>query len=136
MNKKMLAAAVALFAAATPITIFAQSNSPVSIVGSKVWIQSFGSGDMTPGQVIVTFVNNRPSPATDVLFALVSHGSRLADLDTTGTFSKGVAVKKIFATHAPNRDQSVIVSSVKFADGSTWSNPDAPQGTFKAPPYN
>jgi hypothetical protein len=28
-----------------------------------------------------------------------------------------------------------MLSSVTFADGSSWQNPNVPRGTFKAPPY-
>jgi len=120
-------------AVAAPIAATAQSLAPVSIVHRMVQSEVSGASINTPGLVDVTFVNHRSSPATLVSFALVSHGSRLASLHAEGTFSQGVEIEKTFATHAAERDQTVVLSSVKFADGTSWQNPNVPRGTVKAP---
>jgi hypothetical protein len=124
-----------VLAVAAPIAATAQSLAPVSIVHRSVQSEVSGASINTPGMVDVTFVNHRSSPATRVSFALVSHGSRLASLHAVGTFSQGVEIEKSFATHAPEHDQTIMLSSVTFADGSSWQNPNVPRGTFKAPPY-
>jgi hypothetical protein len=59
MYQKAFVAAIAFLTAAAPV------------VGSA---DSYGTADPIPGQVVVTFVNHHPSPATRVSFALVSHG--------------------------------------------------------------
>jgi len=136
MKITAIAAAMALFSAIVVGPAIAAGPAPVSIVSSHVDPEIIGTANNAAGQVSVSFVNNAAQPATRVSFALVSNGLRLASLHADGSFSQGVPIHKSFLTHAPQRDQTIILSSVTFADGTTWQNPSVPRGTFKAPPYN
>jgi hypothetical protein len=135
MNPTRIFFVAAILALAAPLAATAQTPGPISIVHRSVTPEVVGTSNNTAGVVDVTFVNHKSSPATHVSFALVSHGTRLASLHADGTFSQGVAIRRQFATHAPQRDQTVVLSSATFADGTSWQNPNVPRGTFKAPPY-
>ena len=135
MNPTRLCLIAAMLAFTVPLAATAQSMAPVSIVHRNVQSEVVGGTINSPGMVDVTVVNHRSTPATRVSFALVSHGSRLASLHAEGSFSQGVEIQKSFSTHAPERDQTIMLSSVTFADGSSWQNPNVPRGTFQAPPY-
>ena len=80
----------------------------------------------------VAFTNNAPAAATEIDFGLVARGSLVAVTKDVGTFSPGVATdheyvvgREVFplGTGIPY----CAVLRVKYADGSTWINPDPPQ---------
>lgn len=86
---------------------------------------SAGEALVYPGSVKIAFTNNNASPATDVVFALVSHGYITNRIDDVGSFAPGVTISHEFL----NSDASiadVAVASARFADGTVWNNPAVP----------
>ena len=125
MNLKAVAAAAALLAAGAPAFASAQTTAPVSITGSQVQAENVGASRFEPGAVSLSYVNHRDVPATEVNFTLSSHGQNLGTYTDYGTFSKGVAIDRYFTTDEAAADQQIDIASVKFADGTTWTNDEA-----------
>jgi hypothetical protein len=78
-----------------------------------------------------TYVDRAELPATSVTIGLVESGALLAQKEDAGTFSPGTEiVRELYQNNAVPSDvlkQRCIVLSAKLADGTTWTNPSAPQ---------
>ena len=110
--------AMALFAspAAAPINITScnVSSTPSQVIPetARVWSDN----------LLITFVNQAPVPATDVRFA-VSYKGQTQVLDDAGTFSTGTPItQNLSPSPEPQYDGAATcsVQSVTFSDGSTW----------------
>jgi hypothetical protein len=74
--------------------------------------------------LLITFVNQAPVPATDVRFAVTYKGQTQV-LDDTGTFSTGTPItQNLSPSPEPQYDGAAAcsVQSVTFSDGSTWQH--------------
>jgi hypothetical protein len=72
-------------------------------------------------QINVRFVNNAPKAAASVTFA-INDGSDSTQIIDTGTFAPGVTIAHSFASAFNDAgDVQCNVTSVAFADGSTWT---------------
>ncbi len=128
MNHKAVAAAAAILVAGAPALASAQTTAPVAITGEQVQPQTIGAELYQQGEVRFSFMNNRNVPATEVDFTLSSAGQDLGTYYDYGTFPKGVTIDNFFVTDETAHNQQIKIASVKFADGSTWTNePAAPQ---------
>ena len=128
MNLNAVAAAAAILVAGAPALASAQTTSPVAITGAQIVPQNIGAALYQQGEVRFSFVNNRNVPATEVDFTLSSAGQDLGTYYDYGTFSKGVNIDHFFVTDETAHNQQIKIASVKFADGTTWTNePAAPQ---------
>jgi hypothetical protein len=133
MNLKAVAAAAAILAAGAPALASAQTTAPVAVTGSSIFAENAGASIYQPGEVDFQFVNNRYVAATQVDFALSSGGQQLGVYHAYGTFSPGVKIDKVFRTDEVAPHQQISVASVKFADGTTWTNDTvAPQARRQA----
>lgn len=107
---------------------------------SHPWIDPYGvwhpatagSFPYTEGFLGITYVNNAPKAAKEVVFGLVSRGSLIAIANDIGTFSPGVTIDHEFdvspeifpiGTSFPY----CAVLRVKYADGTEWYNPKPPE---------
>lgn len=90
-------------------------EGPTSIPGSY-----FGPLVPNTGSLNISFVNRDAKPIMSVAFTVSDRNSTVAVVDK-GTFSTGVLINHILPAPAiTTNDVSCIVSSVAFADGSTW----------------
>jgi hypothetical protein len=133
MNSKFLAAALAgavIFSSAPLLASAATSQpGPIHIDNVEVWAPedttSRGESLVYPGSLRIAFTNSNNSPATEVVFALLNHGSVEMRLDDVGSFAPGVTINHAF----PNQNssiQNVAIAQAKFADGTVWNNPAVP----------
>lgn len=131
-NKAALAAAV-LALSATPLAASAQqtaySTSPVSIAACNVSTHLDGysagwySNPISTQNLSYRFVNNGAVPATKVTL-LVKDDTGTRSIEDNGTFSPGVAIDRNLADGAGYQGGNLNcqVSSVQFADGSSWQS--------------
>jgi hypothetical protein len=133
MNPILRSATIAALALGMPLAASAGdvSIAPV-IVSSSVEPASFGESLYQQGEVRLTFVNEAAVPATEVDFDLSSHGQVLGTYTDRGTFSPGVKIERFFTTQETAGDQKIAVTSVKFADGTSWNSDAAPQARRQA----
>lgn len=95
-------------------------------------VQVYGGGSsesetvMDPISAEIGFTNEYGSPATEVVFAVLSKGAPVAQYDDRGSFATGVAVNHTFPDSQVSGDQSVAVVKATFADGTTWQNAQIP----------
>jgi len=114
---------------ATPVSVFAQASDPVTITSLTIRPPVVGpppragltrGPQKQPGHVSISFVNHKAIAATEVDFALLSHGQTIKTATLSGTFSQGVTINHSWNSNDANLDQSVAITKVKFADGSVW----------------
>jgi hypothetical protein len=119
-----LAVAPAVGSAATLAT------APIAIDN----VQLYSSSDDTPDtpSLRVTYTNNGPVAASDVVFVLVNNGQIVDSYEDSGTFSSGVAIQDTFVGPSPDNGAQLAVDYARFADGSVWINP-AVAGLAPAP---
>jgi hypothetical protein len=84
---------------------------------------------ITPGSAAIAFSNQYKFAATEVVFALESHGYVLDRFDDVGSFATGVTIDHKFGENQSAADLRVAVEKATFADGSIWVNPAVPQST-------
>jgi hypothetical protein len=114
----------ALLLAGAPVLASAADAQSGPIRLDKVQItQSYGPRDeFAPGLVTVAFTNENDSPATDIIFALVSDGKVIDRYEDVGTYTKGDTVRHSFQDIQDNNNQELAVEQATFADGTVWSN--------------
>jgi hypothetical protein len=88
-----------------------------------------GENVYNPASATIAFTNQNNLPATEVVFALETHGYVLRRLDDVGSFATGVSIKHTFGENESASDLRVAVERATFADGTVWLNPDVPQLT-------
>jgi hypothetical protein len=81
---------------------------------------------LLPGSANITFTNQNAVAATDVVFALETHGYVIDRFNDVGSFAPGVAIHHSFPETQPSDTMRVAVAEATFADGSVWQNPDVP----------
>jgi hypothetical protein len=124
-----LGAALLLTAAPALVRADDMQSGPVQIQGAQLFGQNIESEDSSgtvPSSVRISFTNNNDSPATHVVFGLVTDGAVMETIDDSGTFSKGVTINHLFPDTNPSVNQEFAVQTVTFADGSVWNNPAVP----------
>jgi hypothetical protein len=126
-----LAGAVILSSAPLLASAANSQTGPIHIDNVQVWApedtSSAGVALVYPGSVKIAFTNNSNSPATDVVFALLSNGSVATRINDVGSFANGVTISHEFANENASI-QDVAVAQAKFADGTVWNNPAVPAG--------
>jgi hypothetical protein len=117
-------AAALLFGTAPALAAGAMQPGPVTL--DDVQFNQVYTPDFTtdPGTATIAFTNTASVPATEVVFAVTSNGVPVDFYDTTGTFSPGVRISKDFSADITAPERDVVVQSVKYADGSVWTNPN------------
>jgi hypothetical protein len=111
---------------AAPLLASAQTAQPGPIQLDHVEIaQSYGIfDDFLPGLVSIGFTNENSSTATNVVFDLLNaNGDILAQFNDVGSFPQGTGIHHRFEDTHEDPGQQLEVSSVTFADGTTWSAP-------------
>jgi hypothetical protein len=135
MNTKLATAILgaALIFTGSPIFAADAHSAPIHIDRVTVYggntTNSNGDNAYNPGSAVIAFTNRYNFPATDVVFALETHGYVLRRLDDVGSFATGVAIKHTFGENESASDLRVAVERATFADGTAWVNPDVPQLT-------
>jgi hypothetical protein len=81
---------------------------------------------IVPGFVNISFTNQNAATATDVVFALETHGFVVDRFNDVGSFAPGVAIRHSFPQAQPADDMRVAVAKATFTDGTVWQNPDVP----------
>jgi hypothetical protein len=79
-----------------------------------------------PGFANISFTNQNALTATDVVFALETHGYVIERFNDVGSFAPGVAIHHSFPETQPDDTMRVAVAEATFADGTVWQNPDVP----------
>jgi hypothetical protein len=130
--------ATAVLAVAAPVAASAQTTAPVTINSYFVQPQLPSASDTIPlpGLVAVSFTNHRNVAATEVDFAVEAGGSVVDQLTDVGTFSKDVAIRHTLQTTSVFGNSQIVVASVTFADGTTWTNDAAPRALPQAVSLN
>jgi hypothetical protein len=82
--------------------------------------------NILPGFAIISFTNQSAVKATDVVFALETHGYVSDRFNDVGSFAPGVAIHHSFPEIQPSDTMRVAVAEATFADGTVWKNPDVP----------
>jgi len=118
------AAASALLLLGAPGTASADASGPIRIDSFQITDQNLSEHNVVPVGTTIAFTNTSDSPATDVVLGLQSDGAVLTQFEDTGSFAKGVTIKKYFAAYAPDNAERVVVLKATFADGTVWNNPD------------
>ena len=118
---------VLTLAAGSPV--LAATPPPVSVVACDYSSYEGDAGQLIPAtapfrtsNLLLTFENNAPLPATHVRFAVQYAGSTQI-VDETGTFSSGIPITKDVTTSPGseyNGSAACSVQSVTYSDGSTW----------------
>jgi hypothetical protein len=123
----------ALILAGSPAFAADMQSGPIHIDNVAVYggITSNADADtiITPGSAAIAFTNQYNFPATEVVFALETHGYVLRRLDDVGSFATGVTIKHTFGENESALDLRVAVEKATFTDGTVWVNPDVPQPT-------
>jgi hypothetical protein len=120
-----IAVAVAALLGACPGVASAQYAAPVLIQSSDT--EAPGTQHVyeyalaLPGFVDVTFISTGESPAREVTFDVQQNGKTIDRITDAGTFSRGVAIHHRFARNAASRDSEIVVTAVRYADGTTWT---------------
>jgi hypothetical protein len=79
-----------------------------------------------PGAANISFTNRNAVTATDVVFALETHGFVIDRFNDVGSFAPGVTINHRFPESQPSDDMRVAVAEATFSDGTVWQNPDVP----------
>src|ERR1700733_1219785 len=115
-----LGAAPSIASAATSpgdtISVLQTKSSPVQYVANA----DDGSVVNGPNVLHIQFENRGDQVATDVEFEVDSFGAPVATIDDAGKFTKDAVVNHSF-TNVGDRNSTVSVVGVKYADGSEWS---------------
>jgi hypothetical protein len=123
----------ALVLAGSPAFAADMQTGPIHI--SNVTVYGGSQSDVndnniiTPGSTSIAFTNQYKFPATEVVFALETHGYVMDRLDDVGSFATGVSIKHTFAENQATPDMRVAIEKAAFADGSVWVNPEVAQST-------
>jgi len=123
----------ALVLAGSPAFAANMQSGPIQI--SNVTLYGGNTSDIndstiiTPGSTAIAFTNQYKFPATEVVFALETHGYVVDRLDDVGSFASGVSIKHTFAENQAGSDVRVAVEKATFADGTVWVNPEVAQST-------
>jgi hypothetical protein len=83
-----------------------------------------GQGNILPGALNISFTNENAATATNVVFAVETHGYVIKSFNDAGSFAPGVAIRHSFPEAQPSGDMRVAVAKATFTDGSVWQNPD------------
>jgi len=107
----------------------AAAPPPVSVVSCDYGSMQGSGGLVIPetapfqtSNLRITFENQAPLAATDVVFA-VGYDGRTQIVEDAGTFSRGTQITQDFMPSANlryNGSAVCSVQSVTFSDGSTW----------------
>jgi hypothetical protein len=130
MNITSVAAALmgaVLLAGAPAIALADDAATPSPIHLDNVQIEpSYGwSHQLFPGLVSVDFTNTAPVAVQEVDFVLEhADGSYIRRYKDVGPFSPGETLKHNFSDAHIATDQKLVVDTVTFADGTSWSAPD------------
>jgi hypothetical protein len=79
-----------------------------------------------PGFANISFTNQGTATATDVVFAIETHGFVVDRFNDVGSFAPGVTIHHSFPETQPTGNMRVAVAKATFADGVVWQNPDVP----------
>ncbi|HEV8020085.1 MAG TPA: hypothetical protein VGP41_02405 [Candidatus Lustribacter sp.] len=120
----LAAVAAALLLATAPALASAAETGPIHIDSFQITNQSLSEHNVVPVGATIAFTNTNDSPATDVVLALQSDGAVVDQVEETGSFAKGIAIKHYFGTDVTDQATKVAVVKATFADGSVWVNPD------------
>jgi hypothetical protein len=117
--------ASAASAPADTIAVLQSSVSPVQYV-----VDATDGSVASDGSVLhIQFANRGDVAATAVEFQVDDFGAPVKTVEDVGTFSKDAIVNHTF-TNAGDRNSTVSVIGVKYADGSEWSaNSQQPFGS-------
>jgi hypothetical protein len=135
VNTKLATAILgaALIFTGSPVFAADVQSGPIHIDHVTVYggntMNSNGDNVYNPGSATITFTNQDNVAATEVIFALETHGYVLRRLDDVGSFATGVTIKHRFGENESAPELRVAVERATFADGSAWLNPDVPQLT-------
>ncbi len=103
------------------------------------WIDPYGTWHYGPmgfpawdGFLGIVYRNEAPVTATEVDFGLVARGSLVALAKDVGTFAPGVKIDHEFVVSREifplgTEFAYCAVLRVKYADGSSWENPNPPE---------
>jgi hypothetical protein len=108
--------ASAASAPADTISVLQTKSSPVQYVANA----EDGSLLNGPNIMQIQFENRGDEVATDVEFEVDTFGAPVATIDDVGKFSKDAVVNHSFV-NVGDRNSTVSVVGVKYADGSEWS---------------
>lgn len=102
------------------------AGSPIVFTACRAVDTLYG----TPG-IHLTFHNSGTTPLTKVELGLSENGALVWRQSDAGTFSPGIDIIRTYSAESgvvPNdlMHQRCLVLSATFADGTSWSNPDAP----------
>jgi hypothetical protein len=131
MNSTSLAAALmgaVLLAGAPAIALSEEATTPSPIRLDNVEIErSYGwAHQLFPGLVSVDFTNTTPVAVQEVDFVLEhADGGYIRRYKDVGPFSPGESLKHSFSDAHISEGQKLVVDTVTFADGTTWSAPDS-----------
>jgi hypothetical protein len=114
--------AVSAEAIPAPIVVTSVNAHPADSVGSIV---------LSPGSIDVDFLNTSNIVATKILFDVYVDNRYTTSITAEGTFSPNVAIDARLGDTFRSANQRVVVSKVRFSDGTTWTNP-APIDTPRA----
>jgi hypothetical protein len=127
-----------LLACAPVIALADDTATPSPIHLDNVQIErSYGwAHQLFPGLVSVDFTNTAPVAVQEVDFVLEhADGSYIRRYKDVGPFSPGESLKHSFSDSHISEGQKLVVDTVTFADGTTWSAPDT-YPTTKLPPID
>jgi hypothetical protein len=133
VNTKLATAILgaALIFSGSPIFAADVQSGPIHIAHVTTYggntTNSNGENTYNPSSAAIAFMNDYNVPATEVVFALETHGYVLDRIVDVGTFSTGVTIKHTFGENESPLDLHVAVARATFADGAVWVNPDVPQ---------
>lgn len=102
------------------------AGSPVRVDGLTFTIAKLQENNMLPAHIVLSFTNERATPATDVVFGLLDGRHRtMHQYDETGTFSQGAQIVKElpFDSVLDRQLTAAEVIEVTFADGTVWEKP-------------
>jgi hypothetical protein len=129
MNTKLATAILGAALIITSSPAFAAELQPAPIHIDRVTVyggntmSSNGENVYNPDSATIAFTNQSNVAATEVVFALETHGYVLRRLDDVGSFATGVTIKHTFGESESALDLRIAVESATFVDGTVWVNP-------------
>jgi hypothetical protein len=133
INRVAAILSVSLLVAGSPALASAADMQSGPIHINQVYLSGGYSADADgdeatylPGAANVSFTNESATTATDVVFALETHGYVFNRFNDVGSFAPGVAIHHRIPETELTDDIRVAVARATFVDGTVWQNPDVP----------